>query len=105
MSPANQQPYRLTLPVPAERAGQTPYLAIAFSDLRPRRVAPEILQAVKGPLLCMKNVHQHVVIIDDDPLAHPGAVRVVRLGRVVIPQALAHPASSTTSYSSLQSRR
>ena len=34
-----------------------------------RRVAPQVLQAVKGSFVPMKNVHNHLQIIDHDPLA------------------------------------
>jgi len=37
--------------------------------LYPRRVAPEIFQAVKGALVTVKNVDNYLQVIEDHPLA------------------------------------
>jgi len=57
-------------------------------EFEPGRVAPQILEAVKGALLVMENVHDHPGIIRDDPLAGREAIDSERFDTVVVFQTI-----------------
>lgn len=55
-------------------------------DLQPRRITPEIFQSVEVALLGVKNVHEHIVVVDHHPLAQRVAVHIMRAHSMVFAQ-------------------
>jgi len=52
----------------------------------PRRVAPQIFQAVERALVAMKDVDHYFEVIEDDPLARGKSINCGRPSTVIFPQ-------------------
>ena len=55
-------------------------------EFQARRVAPKIFQRIKGPLLAMKNVHDHIRVIRHHPLAGWKAIDAPRPNSMILAQ-------------------
>lgn len=55
-------------------------------EFEARGVAPQVLEAVVGPLVGVENVNDHIGVIRDHPLARGEALDGVRLHMVLLPQ-------------------
>lgn len=57
----------------------------SLGDRQARRIAPKIFERIERAFLGVKDVHEDIVVIDDDPLAEWASVHIMRAQRVFVP--------------------